>query len=192
MPLITTLAGASARGYGGLLTFGGGTAYESIATVTVGSSGAADVTFSSIPGTYSHLQVRYLARVSTGNLFYAIFNNDSGNNYPYHRLSGNGSSASAYGTSATTKIDDIFLTTNSTNIFGAGVMDLLDYTNTNKYKTLRSLSGYENNSAGQVILGSGLWMSTSAITSIKFVPTASTSTFAQYSHFALYGIKGVA
>lgn len=166
--------------------------FESIATTTVGSGGASTVSFSAIPGTYSHLQIRYLARVSSGNLFYARFNSDSGSNYPYHRLSGNGSSASAYGTSATSKIDDIFLTTNSTDIFGAGVMDLLDYANTNKYKTLRSLSGYENNSAGQVILGSGLWMSTSAVTSIEFTPTTSLATFSQYSHFALYGIKGVA
>lgn len=163
--------------------------FESIATVTVGSGGASTVTFSTIPGTYSHLQIRYLARVSSGNLFYARFNSDSGSNYPYHRLSGNGSAASAYGTSATSKIDDIFLTTNSTNIFGVGFMDLLDYANTNKYKTLRALTGYENNSAGQVILGSGLWMSTSAITSIEFTPTTSLATFAQYSHFALYGIK---
>lgn len=163
--------------------------FDSIATVTVGSGGASTVTFSTIPGTYSHLQIRYLARVSSGNIFYARFNSDSGSNYPYHRLSGNGASVTAYGTSATNKIDDIFLTTNTTDVFGVGVIDLLDYTNTNKYKTLRSFTGYSNNSIGQVISGSGLWMSTSAVTSIEFTPTTSLATFAQYSHFALYGIK---
>jgi len=62
MPLITTLAGASARGYGGLVTFGVPNSYESIASVTVGSGGAANVEFTSIPATYTHLQIRGIAR----------------------------------------------------------------------------------------------------------------------------------
>jgi hypothetical protein len=42
--------------------------------------------------------------------------------------------------------------------------------------------------AGEAFFMSSLWMSTSAITSIKLYPN--TGNWAQYSHFALYGIKG--
>ena len=75
----------------------------------------------------------------------------------------------------------------ASNCFGAGVIDILDYANTSKYKTMRSLSGFEDNSNGQIWLISGLWMSTSAVTSITIAPT--TSPILQYSSFALYGIK---
>ena len=68
-----------------------------------------------------------------------------------------------------------------------GVMDILDYNNTNKYKTFRILSGYDGNGTGGLQLNSGLWQSSSAITSIKIEPN--TSTFQQYSTFSLYGIK---
>lgn len=34
------------------------TDYDSIATTTVGAGGAASITFSSIPSTYQHLQIR--------------------------------------------------------------------------------------------------------------------------------------
>jgi predicted patatin/cPLA2 family phospholipase len=74
------------------------------------------------------------------------------------------------------------------NIFGAGVIDILDYANTNKYKTVRALSGHDNNGSGYVNFESGLWMSTSAITSIKLFTAG--NVYAQYTQFALYGIKG--
>jgi hypothetical protein len=69
-------------------------------------------------------------------------------------------------------------------------MDILDYANTNKYKTVRTLSGYDLNNAtyGALRSYSGLWMNTNAITSIKFY--ADGVNLAQYSQFALYGIKG--
>lgn len=197
MPLITTLAGASARGYGGLRTFGVPSSYESIATVTVGSGGSATVEFTSIPSTYTHLQIRALIRstytstVTTTNGTLQ-FNSDTGSNYAWHQLRGQGSAAST-GASSSTNLGLSFADiggTSVTNFFSAGVMDILDYTNTNKYKTVRVLTGADGNTTNDdwIYLGSTLWQNTSAITSIKLYPGI--NNFAQYTRFALYGIKG--
>jgi hypothetical protein len=76
------------------------------------------------------------------------------------------------------------------NMFSASIVDILDYANTSKYKTIRVLAGADvNNQTGTTFgLSSGSWRSTSAVTSI----TIGTSgfNFAQYTQFALYGIKG--
>ena len=74
------------------------------------------------------------------------------------------------------------------NIYNGLIIDILDYKDTNKYKTLRGLGGNDANGSGYVSFNSGSWRSTSAITSIKLYPD--TGSFNTYSHFALYGIKG--
>jgi hypothetical protein len=175
---------------------GGGVAssYESIATVTVGSGGQSSVTFSSIPSTYQHLQVRYMPRISTSDTAentWLRFNGDTGSNYTYHFLDGNGSSASAgAGTSQTRILAGRAGAANSgSNIFGANVLDVLDYANTNKYKTARILGGIDRNGDGNIRLDSGVWMNTAAVTSLTISPTTGNN-FVQYSSFALYGIKG--
>jgi len=56
-----------------------------------------------------------------------------------------------------------------------------------KYNTVRNLGGYDSNGTGEILLTSGLWLNTTAISNIKILP--STTNFAQYSSFALYGIK---
>jgi len=162
--------------------------FESIATVTVGSGGASDVQFTSIPATFTHLQVRFIGAVSvnTGNITLQ-FNSDTGSNYKTHSLYGDGSSPSSFvpsnsGTSLSVGYNG------ATANFGGGVVDILDYANTNKYKTTRALQGIDRNGSGDISFNSGLWMSTSAITSIKFIPQNS-GTWNQYSHFALYGIR---
>ena len=164
--------------------------FESIATVTVGSGGSSSITFSSIPATYTHLQIRAIQFNSSGGSYDTLyrFNSDSGNNYISHYLEGTGSSVGAgvaYSSGATNygSIGSNFYTT-TPDVF---VWDILDYANTNKYKTSRSLDGRDNNGAGNIKLASSLWMSTSAITSI--VISNQSGNFAQYSHFALYGIK---
>ena len=170
---------------------GGGTAYESIATVTVGSGGAADVTFTSIPATYKHLQVRGIMR-SDGTLdgFNTQFNSDTGSNYARHRLYGNGSTVAADANSPRTNITlaDGVLTSAGASIFGAVVFDIVDYANTNKYKTVKSLGGNDKNGSGTIWFNSGLWMNTNAITSVKIFP--GDGNWVQYTQFALYGIKG--
>ena len=169
--------------------------FESIATVTVGSGGAANVEFTSIPGTYTHLQIRAIARTNySGGVndgFRINFNADTGNNYSWHQLGGNGAVAFAQAGSTTGTIYAAYIASSNSgsNMFGASIIDILDYANTNKYKTLRNLTGLDRNGAGDLTLGSGLWQNTNAITSIKFTQWDGTS-FNQYSHFALYGIKG--
>ena len=170
--------------------------YESIATVTVGSGGAADVTFSSIPSTYTHLQIRGIARntyngaANENQFLYMQFNSDTGANYDAHRLIGNGSTASSSASNNRNQMVPSWISTlNSTaNVFYGSVIDILDYLNTNKYKTVRSLGGGDENGSGAVVYYSNLWRSTSAITTIKLYPES--NNFPQYTQFALYGIKG--
>lgn len=170
--------------------------YESIATVTVGAGGTSSITFSSIPSIYTHLQIRGFAQTnrttSAQDSGKVTFNGDTGaSNYGSHFLTGDGASATASNT-----ISNAFMyiarfgTTNSANIFGAIVIDVLGYRNTSKYKTMRYLGATDQNGSGYIELGSGLYSgSTSAITSITIAPVTGTL-WNQYSSFALYGIKG--
>jgi len=173
------------------------TSFESIATVTVGSGGAANVEFTSIPAIYKHLQVRCFSRSDkTNDIVSLIFkvNSDTGSNYAWHGIYADGSTVGAHGGSSTSYAVMPQATSDylSANCFGVAIIDILDYANTNKYKTLRGLGGWETNSAGRVNLRSGLWQNTSAITSLTITPDPSGNNWKQYSHFALYGIKGVA
>jgi len=174
--------------------------YESIASTTVGVGGSASITFSSIVGTYKHLQIRFMARDTTTysvgcNDFAFRFNGDSGNNYSWHRLYGDGTSAGSngyasqnYGASILGIIPGDL---NTAGAYGVGVIDILDYANTNKYKTIRLLGGTDDNSGSgtrsRLTFSSNAWLNTSAITSIEcYLPG---STMKQYSQVALYGIR---
>ena len=175
------------------------TNFESISTTTVGAGGAATITFSSIPSTYSHLQIRVLGRCdaagSDREALALMINSDTGSNYTNHFLQGTGSAASASGatglTGSTNQSGGSSIITGSTapaNTFGVSIIDILDYANTNKYKVTRSLNGQDQNStSGRLGLTSGLWLNTAAITTLTL--TAGTGNFVQYSSFALYGIK---
>lgn len=167
------------------------TAFESIASTTA-SGGETSITFSSIPGTYQHLQVRIIGRRSgTGTTFdqqYLQFNNDTGANYAWHYLSGDGSAVLATGTSSSTSGTGLIIPRGGTtaSTFSATIIDIHDYASTSKNKTVKSITGYDVNGSGQIWLTSSLWINTNAITSIKFV----TDALAAGSTFALYGIKG--
>lgn len=167
--------------------------FVSIATVTVGAGGASTVSFSSIPSTYQHLQIRYINRDTNSgtadNPLNMQFNGDTSNgNYKVHRMQGNGSTTGADAYSY--PIAATGVSNNNTNTFyAAGVIDVLDYANTNKYKTVKSLSGWDSNGSGIAWLMSELWMNTSAVSSLTF-SFFSGGNFGQYSSFALYGIKG--
>jgi hypothetical protein len=165
--------------------------YESIATTTVGAGGVSSVTFSSIPSTYQHLQLRMLVRnTSTSNGYNARFNSDTGSNYVRHYLIGTGSSAVAAANFPATSmvLSDAAVSTSGTGVFGVSVCDVLDYQNANKNKVIRTLGGFDNNGGGGIILLSGLWLNTAAVNRIDLIPDA--GNFAEYSSFALYGIKG--
>jgi hypothetical protein len=160
--------------------------FSSIATVTVGSGGASSVTFSSIPSTYTHLQIRCSVMGNTGISSFMQFNGDTGTNYVWHTVYGNGSTASSNsGTSQTGILANGFNQGFSTTYPTVAVIDILDYANTNKYKVTRNLNGQDWNGSGSIDLASGLWQNTAAINSI----TIYTSSFTNYSSFALYGIR---
>jgi len=167
--------------------------YESISTVTVGSGGSSSISFTSIPGTYTHLQIRGIARTvnaGTGaSLIFVRANSDTASNYSAHYLGGDGSTAYAGAAANQTNMYNGIAVDNgyTAYTFSGFVLDVLDYANTNKYKTLRALSGGDGNGLGEIYLFSGNWRSTSAITTLTL--NANTN-FAQYSQFALYGIKG--
>ena len=168
-------------------------AYDALATVTVPSGGAASVTFAGIPTTYKHLQIRMMARSTVAGSEDSVlmrFNADTGSNYSYHFLFGNGSSANASATSSAAFIYPWAIpgATFASNAFGVQIMDILDYANTSKNKTTRNFAGYDDNSTGgRIAFTSGAWYNTSAVTSISI--TAGSANIAQYSSFALYGVK---
>lgn len=163
--------------------------YESIQTVTL-SSGQTSLDFTSIPSTYKHLQIRLMAKTNSANFYDTVllrFNSDTASNYSYHYLDGYNSTVSAAGAASTAFIQTYYIAGNASNTFGVAVIDILDYANTNKYKTTRSLAGVDVNTTGGAInFSSGSWRSTSAISNITIY---NTNPFQQYSSFALYGVK---
>ena len=169
-------------------------AMDALATVTVPSGGAASITFSNIPTEYKHLQIRVIARGNNSNTYDSFslrFNGDSASNYTFHTLYGEGAgTAVATGVNPYSAIrgTEIAGNTASASIFGVAVADILDYANTSKYKTGRVLGGDDRNGSGVVGMTSGVWMNTSAISSIVIAPIFGSS-FLQYSQFALYGVK---
>lgn len=159
--------------------------YESIATVN--ASGSSSISFSSIASTWKHLQIRAAYSQSATGQTNLRFNSDTGSNYTYHQLLGTGSAASA--AAGTAQVAALIAYDNKANSTypATFVCDILDYQNTNKYKTVRTLAGTEQNSAdGLIIFRSNLWLNTSAVTSITIYPDSGTFT----GSFALYGIKG--
>jgi hypothetical protein len=172
------------------------TDYESIATVTLTGT-QSTISFNSIPSTYKHLQLRYMAR-STRETFSAdnalMRINGATSNYARHNLAGDGSTAYAGNTASTTHLWLGQLSSTVTaNIFGVGVVDILDYTNTNKFKTIRSLgavdlNGINNTIGGSINLWSGLYQNTVAVSSIQL--SCQSLDYASGTTFALYGIKG--
>ena len=181
---MTPILGILASGISGNL-WAPGKDYDSIATTTVGAGGVASITFSSIPSTYRHLQIRSLMTSSATGEFTLAFNADTGANYYRHYLYGDGTLAYA-GANANSSFVG-FQAGISANIFGVNVIDVLDYTNTNKNTTVRTLAGMDRNGSGDIALYSGLWNNTAAITSITIYPPS--GTISQYSSFALYGVK---
>ena len=166
-------------------------AYDSIATTTVGAGGSSSITFSSIPQKYTHLQIRGIVR-TPGNASFMAIGTSSGANYGAqgHLLSGgNGGSiyANSLNTTGTKGLAlDLYVGSLVANQFGVYIIDILDYANTTKYKTVRAITGYEDASSTVNSIGHH-YTTLNAITSIVLTGDGN---YAQYSHFALYGIKG--
>ena len=171
-------------------------AYDALATVTVAAGAtAASITFAGIPTGYKHLQIRAIGRASTSsaNNAYITINGDTGSNYSLHQVYGDGTNALASGAatqpSSSVPMFNFSNSSYAANLFGTGIMDILDYASTNKYKTVRLITGTDvNGSGGYIIIRSAGWRNTAAITSLTFTPDGGSS-FGQYSQFALYGVK---
>lgn len=182
--MLNTLAGIIASSGGGVA----GGDYESIATVTVGSGGSASVSFTSIPATYQHLEVRFIAKAASSTRLRLQINADTATNYSTHLLIGDGSGAASIGAANQDKIAISAAVSGTANVFAGGIVSVLDYKDTNKFRTVRTLSGIDNNGSGEVAFNSGSYRSTTAVTSLQFF--FDSGNVDQYSSFALYGIKG--
>jgi hypothetical protein len=162
--------------------------YKPIATQTLGSA-AASVTFSSIPATYTDLILIFNGGKSlVGSSVDFRFNSDSGSNYSFTELYGNGSSAGSsrvsnvtYGSLAYNNVPDSGLTSTI-------IMNIMNYSNTTTNKTAVSRNGQ----IGTTYPGTGaivnLWRSTTAINTIT-LSNSSAADFVTGSTFTLYGIK---
>jgi hypothetical protein len=171
--------------------------YDAIATTTLATS-AASITFSSIPADYTHLQLRISGYNTSGSdrSLALYYNSDTGLNYVNHYFIGSGSAAT---TGAETGRGQTFIFDANSGQRGFNgdasyrssfIIDVLDYANTNKYKTIRGIGGWDANGSGYVGSGSSLWMSTSAINSLTLFLPYSTN-FGAGTNASLYGIRSV-
>lgn len=195
MPLITL---QSAKGYG----FGGATAavslpndFEAIASYTVSGSATSDITFSSIPADYKHLQIRGLVRLnnsgSTQNGSMFRFNGDTGSNYNWNQVyTANGGTVAveAYVNETALRLGELPASQAPTSVFGFVLLDIYDYTNTNKYTTYHEVGGSDRNGASQIGNNWGVWKNTAAVNSVRLFET--NGSWIVGSMLALYGIKG--
>lgn len=161
--------------------------YTKIASVTVGSGGAASIAFTSIPATYTDLVVKISGRnTSSGDWFNLSFNGST-SNFTGRQLFGTGGGAFSY---AKTDGTEAFVNNNSSttaSTFSNSEVYIPNYAgSTNKSFSVDSVT--ENNgTTAYSILYAGLWSQTSAITSLTFTPNA--NTLAQYTTATLYGIS---
>jgi len=177
----------------GFLGGGASTSFDLLATTVLAAS-SASVVFNltaAQQSSYKHLQLRVVARGSNAQQYDTLaiqFNGDSATNYAYHYLNG-ASSAASSGNALTQSSLYAFRIAGSTATTGAyagGIMDILDAFSTTKAKVIRSFSGEIDTSYNQVILASGWWNNTAAISSL----TLSTGSILAGSRFSLYGVKG--
>jgi len=186
MPILGIVASSTRQG---LVTDTG--AMFPLGMVSVGSGGSSTITFSSIPSTYKHLQLRMLlkADATTNGTPQIVYNSDTSSVYTYHGLYGDGASVTAQGAATNYGGQWYVLGGQNASGFAAYITDILDYSSTTKNKTIRTLMGFDNNGSGRIYLASQTYQNSgSAITSLTI--TMQSGNASQYSHAALYGIKG--
>jgi hypothetical protein len=165
------------------------TTYTLISSVTVGSGGAASISFTSIPQTYTDLKIVWSTRVtqtgveSAANYF--SFNSSTAN-FSWKRLRGNGSAADSFGESSSTLFGTTVAASATASTFSNTELYIPNYTgNTNKSFSVDSIT--ENNATTAIaVMFAGLWSDTAAITGISWTTDGN---FVQYSTAYLYGIS---
>lgn len=154
--------------------------YEPIATTTLGTA-ASSVTFSSISSTYTDLVLVFGGSVSSfGNLRIQL-NGDTGTNYSWTRLLGDGSAAQSDRGSSQSFINIAIL---DTNVIGNAIAHLQNYSNTTTNKTVITRGNSTGTYLGATV---GLWRNTAAINSILIYNSA--GNLNSSSVITLYGIK---
>lgn len=157
-----------------------------IASVTVGSGGAANIDFTSIPSTYTDLCVKLSARGDAANTAVKIQFNALTTNLSTRYLYGSGSSASSF-----TDASNIYTYANSSSYtastFANSEIYIPNYASSNAKSISVDAVTETNATAADMALFAGLWNATAAITSIKLLPNS--GNFVQYSTATLYGIK---
>jgi hypothetical protein len=152
---------------------------------TVLTASASSITFSNIPSTYNHLQIRFsTTNAATGGTFFRL-NNDSSSIYSSHYLYANGSNmqAGAYGASS-----EMYVSNHGTTTPTVGIIDILDYANTNKFKTTRALAGNDTNGGNNsaLALWSGNYRNNAAVNSFTIFPSG--TNFSEHTSVSLYGM----
>jgi len=171
------------------------TTYTLISSVTVGSGGAANIQFTSIPATYTDLLIKLSARQSTDVNSYQFsirFNGNSSSIYTRRLLFGYGTGVDTQTQASTSSIFIGFDQASSftANTFGNYEIYIPNYTSSNQ-KTLSADSVTENNTneVYGISIVAGLWADTAAITSILLQDLSGGSNLVQYSTAYLYGIS---
>ena len=159
-----------------------GNTYEAIATTTLGSA-ASNITFSSITGSYTDLVLVFNGGTDRGvvDSFQFQVNGDTGSNYSYTRIYGDGSAAYSDRNSNASfgQIGNL-----STSVTTSAIVQFMNYSNSTTYKTVLTRNGLP---ANYVFSEVNLWRSTAAITSIKIYSGA--GNILSGSTASLYGIK---
>ena len=122
------------------------------------------------------------------------FNSDAGSNYIAHYIKGDSYAVTASSVSLSPiRIQNAGMSSfGNTTIYGASITDIIDYASTSKYKTTKTFAGADANvtdvgNKPQISLNSGLWTSTSAITTITLQSNG--TAFASGTTFTLYGVS---
>ena len=197
-PIIELIGGAKAYGWGKFVSAPDLGAMFPIASTTLSVTSTV-VTFTGIPSTYTHLQVRALVRSGrtgySNDGFRLTFNGDTSTNYSRHKLD---SADSGIDAGSTTSSNFIFVqgiagALPDSAVFGFAIVDILDYAHANKYKVSQNFSAMATNvNSGEnrswASFSSGVWKSTSAITSMTFKTFSSENQLPGTSYY-LYGIK---
>lgn len=166
-------------------------AYESISTVSLSGS-TSTVQFNSIPQGYQHLQIRGIVRNSGANteaMQGMQFNGDTGSNYNLMYTYGNGSSVTGSPSANTTIVytGEGNGSGTTANVFSTQITDITDYSNPNKFKAVRTITGFDTNSTGFLFYNSGQWRNNSPITAITI--SCGQGNYANFSQISLYGMK---
>lgn len=163
--------------------------YVAIATVTVGSGGASSMDFTSIPATYTDLVLMVSTRSSTAEDSFGLqFNGDTGNNYSYRNVQGDGTNAQSFnGTVARIYRGRQPESGYTANTFGNSTFYIPNYAGSNNKSVSLDTVNENNATLARASLSAAIWSNTAAITSIKVLPDS--GSFVQYSTATLYGIK---